>query len=138
MEAQTKKNKKKSEPCQTLISSFKRLDFSYFSRLLNISEKTNCQMLSLAQIGSDPDDHLQRLHRDQYTLTWIEYYDENIARVQNCPDFTILHSLFVFRLFVFLSFCLLVVLSFCLFVVFSVTRRSRSDENHLLTYLLTE
>ena len=73
---------------------------------------------------------------------------ENIARVRNCPDVTILISLFrlclrsfclfvilscclfvilsfchfvflSFCLFVFLSFCLFVILSFCLFVILS-------------------
>ena len=41
---------------------------------------------------------------------------QNIARVRNCPDITILNSLFVLCLFVLLSFCLFVFLSFDLFV----------------------
>ena len=42
----------------------------------------------------------------------------NIARVRNCPDVTILNSLFVFGLFVFLHFCIFAFLSFCLFCLF--------------------
>ena len=48
---------------------------------------------------------------------------KNIARVQNCPDVTILNSLSVLCLFVFFPFCLfifVVFLYFCLFVFLSV------------------
>ena len=52
---------------------------------------------------------------------------ENIARVRNCPDITILSSLFGLQVsFVFLSFCLFVFLSFCLFVRLFV--RHHSDQ----------
>ena len=40
---------------------------------------------------------------------------ENIARVRNCPDITILNSLPNLCLFLFLSFCLFIFMSFCHF-----------------------
>ena len=50
---------------------------------------------------------------------------KNIARVQNCPDVTILNTLsglclLYFCLFFFLSFCLFVFSSFCLFIALMI------------------
>ena len=50
----------------------------------------------------------------------VQVSPKNIARVQNCPDVTILNSLFVLCFFVSLSFCLFVFLSLCLFVFLSL------------------
>ena len=75
-----------------------------------------------------------RLGLSDHFLLYIDF-KKNIARVRNCPDVTILNSLFgfcrfVFYLFVFLSvsflpFYLFVLLSFCLYPARAQSARAR-------------
>ena len=63
--------------------------------------------LKTRQMLDTPPDNVQ--HPSDY---------QNIARVQNCPEITILNLLFwSFSLFVAWSFCLFICLSFCHFVL---------------------
>ena len=101
------------------------LGFSYFLYIYTLNEY--CELLrQFLQLLSGI--HPTKTH----SLHFRQFIPENIARVQNCPDVTMLNSLLglclfvfsvvfhvVFIFLIFLSFCLVVFSYFCRYVILS-------------------
>ena len=115
-------------------------------------ESSKLSAITFCKVSSNPICQLNPWYR---MTTWKDqpfsfalFIIINIARVQNCPDVTILNSLFglcllsfcvfVFFLFGFLSFCLFVSLFFCLFVFLSGHHADQRSEGSQLETLKSQ